>query len=45
MAEVLIGLLECDGTSFLGSDRSWTPTLAKGKWNMEALVKFAGYGV
>lgn len=45
VAEVLIGLLECDKTSYLGSDRSWQPHLSTGTWDMEALIKFAGYGV
>lgn len=45
IAEVLIGLLECDGTSYLGSDRSWTPTLSHGAWDMEALLTFTNYGV
>ncbi len=45
IAEVLIGLLEYDTTSYLGSDRAWMPDLATGEWNMAALVNFAGYGV
>ena len=45
IAEVLIGILECDKTSFLGSDRSWQPHLAKGTWDMNALIKYSGYGV
>ena len=45
VAEVLIGLLECDNTSYLGSDRSWVPDLAEGEWDMVALLKYAGYGV
>ena len=38
--EVLIGLLECDPTSFLGTDRSWSPVLGDGTWDMEALVAY-----
>lgn len=45
VAEVLIGLLECDHSSYLGSNRSWYPELTPGTWDMEALVNFAGYGV
>ena len=30
VAEVLIGLLECDGRSWLASDRSWTPEDGRG---------------
>lgn len=45
VAEVLIGLLECDNTSYLGSNRAWMPDLADGEWDMAALVKFAGYGI
>lgn len=46
VAEVLIGLMECDETAFLGSNRSWTPTLVeKGDtWDMEKLIEFAEYG-
>jgi len=44
IAEVLIGLLECDKTSYLGKNRSWKPHLGDGKWDMEDMVKFAGYG-
>jgi hypothetical protein len=45
VAEVLIGLLECDNTSYLGSDRAWTPHLSTGEWDMSSLIAFAGYGV
>jgi hypothetical protein len=44
VAEVLIGLLECDNTSYLGSDRAWTPHLSTGEWDMSSLIAFAGYG-
>ncbi len=46
IAEVLIGVLEKDPSSFLGSDRSWMPTLIDNPadWNMEALLQFASYG-
>ena len=44
VAEVLIGLLECDRTSYLGRNRAWSPTLGNGDWDLQALIKFAGYG-
>ena len=45
VAEVLIGLLECDKTSYLGKNRSWKPDLGAGTWDMDDLLKFTGYGV
>jgi Animal haem peroxidase len=45
VAEVLIGLIESDPTSYLGTDRSWKPELAAGTWDMPALLAFADYGV
>lgn len=46
VAEVLIGLMECDRTAFLGSNRSWEPELVEAgeTWDMEALIAYAGYG-
>ncbi|WGL17186.1 heme peroxidase family protein [Microbulbifer bruguierae] len=43
VAEVLIGVLESDNTSYLGADRSWRPTLpySGDVWDMEALINFA----
>lgn len=43
VAEVLIGLLESDNTSYIGADRSWHPTLGEDgeEWDMAALVKYA----
>ncbi|ELB2918129.1 hypothetical protein AB3A93_000894 [Vibrio parahaemolyticus] len=43
VAEVLIGLLENDNTSYLGRDRSWYPSFVEKDqdWDMAALVKFA----
>lgn len=43
VAEVLIGLLENDNTSYLGRDRSWYPSFVEKdkEWDMAALVKFA----
>jgi hypothetical protein len=45
VAEFLIGLLECDNTPYLGSDRAWLPHLGNGDWDMPALINFAGYGI
>ncbi len=46
IAEVLIGILECDKTSYLGSNRAWIPDeLIATNWEMKTLLKFAGYGV
>jgi hypothetical protein len=45
VAEVLIGLIESDPSSYLGTDRSWKPHLASGTWDMPALLAFADYGV
>ncbi len=44
VAEVLIGLLECDPTSWLGSNRNWVPEFmqdTRATWDMEALINFA----
>ena len=43
VAEVLIGLMELDTRSFLGSDRNWTPTLGilQNKFCMTDLLKKA----
>ncbi len=45
VAEVLIGLLECDNTSYLGSDRAWLPHLGTGDWDMPALIDYTDYGI
>jgi len=47
VAEVLIGLLECDPTSYLGANRNWVPDLMRApdhRWDMEALINFAQNG-
>lgn len=47
VAEVLIGLLECDPTSWLGSNRNWVPEFmrdTRATWDMEALINFATQG-
>jgi len=43
VAEVLMGILESDNTSYLGADRSWRPTLpySGDVWDMAALIDFA----
>ena len=43
VAEVLFGLLECDRTSFLGMDRSWSPFLGgrPGRFRIPDLLKIA----
>ncbi|WP_256872949.1 hypothetical protein [Candidatus Entotheonella palauensis] len=45
VAEVLFGLLECDQTSFLATDRSWSPFLGEtaGRFRMSDLLRIA-YG-
>lgn len=48
VAETIIGLLEADNTSYLGSDRSWSPSAdfsGGGVWDMPALLRYAGYTV
>jgi len=43
IAEVLIGLLECDPTSYLGSNRAWVPELLRNRsstFDMDALVDY-----
>ena len=41
VGEVLYGLLELDDTSFLGSNRNWTPTLgAAGTFSMKDMIAF-----
>ena len=45
VAEVLIGLLEHDQRSYLGSDRSWQPDLVEGVWDMVSLINFTAYGL
>lgn len=44
LAEVFVGLLEGDSSSFLVRDRSWKPTLGKvpGTFTMADLLNFAG---
>lgn len=47
IAEVLIGLLECDPTSYLGANRSWVPELLKNRnstFDMDALVDYTVNG-
>ena len=47
IAEVLIGLLECDPTSYLGSNRNWVPEFTRdvnNNWDMKALIDFAYNG-
>lgn len=44
IAEVLIGLLESDKTSFMGANPAWFPTLSEnGVWDMESLVKYSKF--
>lgn len=43
VAEVLIGLLECDPTSYMGANRNWVPVFMRDPshtWDMEAMVNF-----
>ena len=43
VAETLIGLLETDATSFMGSNRNWMPTLGNyGQFKMADLLSFRG---
>ena len=48
MAEVIIGLMEKDPSSFLRNDPAWKPSLpsaTSGAFTMPDLLKFAGHGL
>lgn len=46
VAEVLIGLLELDDSSYLGSNRNWSPTIEdSGTFFMKDLLRIAGSSV
>jgi len=43
IAEVIIGLLECDHSSYLGANRNWSPTLLKEKHHTFDMAGLIGY--